>query len=78
MLETGDIMDQQANVAFDGECAFALSTGKTGVEGKAAKSSVVNGTIYYFSNPVAKMLFKVLPDRTEKAQATWDSRPATS
>ena len=30
-----------------------------------------NGAIYYFSNPIAKMLFGMLPGRIEKADSNW-------
>lgn len=58
-------------VQYDGQCAFALSTGKSGVDG-AAKNSLTDGSgTYYFSNPVAKILWKVLPNRKAKADETW-------
>ena len=56
---------------FNGECAFALSTGKKGVAGKPALYTVRDGKKYLFSNPIAKLLWSVLPGRKEKAEATW-------
>ena len=59
------------NLEYNGNCAFALSTGKTGVEGEAIYLTKNNKT-YDFSNPVAKLLFRVLPGRAEKANALWN------
>ena len=56
---------------FDGQCAFALSTGKKGVAGKPALSTVQDGRKYLFSNPVAKLLWRILPGRRGKAELTW-------
>ena len=56
---------------FEGQCAFALSTGKKGVPGKAGIALEEDGKTYLFSNPVAKFLWKVLPGRKEKAESTW-------
>jgi hypothetical protein len=56
---------------FDGQCAFALSTGKKGVAGKPALYAVQDGKRYLFSNPVARFLWRVLPGRRESAQRTW-------
>jgi len=59
---------------FGGQCAFALSTGKKGVAGKPAWSTVRDGKKYLFSNPVAKFLWHVLPSRQSKAERTWAER----
>ncbi|MGI9607945.1 MAG: hypothetical protein ACR2P0_17585 [Acidimicrobiales bacterium] len=56
---------------YDGECAFALSTGKKNVEGMAKHALVDGDRTYYFSNPVARLLWKILPNRQAKADATW-------
>lgn len=56
---------------FNGECAFALSTGKKGVEGKHSCSIDKDGKTYLFSNSIAKFLWRILPSREEKAEATW-------
>jgi hypothetical protein len=56
---------------FGGECAFALSTGKKGVTGKSTPYTVQDGKKYLLSNPVAKLLWRVLPSRPRRAQATW-------
>lgn len=56
---------------FNGRCAFALSTGKKGVEGKEKDPIIQDGKTYLFSNPVAKFLWQVLPGRKTKAESTW-------
>ncbi len=61
------------NIEYNGQCAFAVSTGKTDVEGGKGYT-VIKGKKYAFSNPVAKLLFKVLPNRAEKADAVWSKR----
>jgi hypothetical protein len=60
---------------YNGECAFALSTGKRDVAG-AAKHQIVDGAkTYYFKNGAARFLWKVLPNRAAKADAVWEQRP---
>ncbi len=61
-------MEQQAE--YNGHCAFAVSTGKTDVKG-GKHFAAINGKTYVFSNPVAKILFKLLPNRIAKADAIW-------
>lgn len=56
---------------FDGQCAFALSTGKRGVDGSAKHQLTEDGKTYYFKNGAARFLWKVLPNRAGKAQAGW-------
>jgi hypothetical protein len=56
---------------FDGQCAFALSTGKKGVHGKENCHLVQDGKKYLFSNPVAKFLWRILPGRKMKAESAW-------
>lgn len=58
---------------FDGHCAFAVSTGKVDVKG-GKHSLTLDGKTYVFSNPIAKFLFKMLPNRIGKANAIWQSR----
>lgn len=57
-------------LAYDGQCAFAVSTGKTDVKG-GKHSMGIEGRAYLFSNPIAKLLFKILPNRLEKANENW-------
>ena len=60
-----------SNVAeYDGQCAFAVSTGKTNVAG-GKHQAVIDGKTYVFSNGVAKLLFKLLPNRVIKANEVW-------
>jgi len=61
------------SVEFDGHCAFALSIGKLEVMGTDSRLTVNNKT-YVFSNPVAKFLFRILPNRVEKAEANWKNK----
>lgn len=61
------------SIQYDGHCAFAVSTGKTDVKG-GNHYSTINGKTYVFSNPVAKLLFKILPGRIEKAEAMWNKK----
>ena len=56
---------------FDGQCAFAVSTGKTDVKG-GKHTATINGKTYAFSNPIAKILFKILPNRIKKAEDIWN------
>ena len=58
---------------FNGNCAFAVSTGKNDVKG-GKSFAVIDGKTYAFSNPIAKMLFKLLPNRVEKANRVWENR----
>lgn len=59
------------NLAYDGQCAFALSTGKAGVEAREDLALVQGDVTYRFSNPVAKILWRILPGRQAKADATF-------
>ena len=59
---------------FNGDCAFAVSVGKLDVPGAPKHSAVEDGKTYYFKNPVARFLWKVLPDRTAKADEVWAER----
>jgi len=60
-------------IEFNGVCAFAVSTGKTNVEG-GKHIATINGKVYAFSNPIAKLLFKVLPNRIKKAEEIWKNK----
>jgi hypothetical protein len=59
---------------FGGECAFAVSLGKKVVAGNPRHSVIRDGKKYVFSNPVAKLLWSLLPGRREKAEANWAGR----
>ena len=62
------------NIEYNGLCAFAVSTGKTDVKASTNMILTKNGKHYAFSNSVAKFLFKVLPNRIEKADNVWLSK----
>ncbi len=65
--------NHNTKVAYDGHCAFAVSAGKTDVKG-GKHNLTINGNTYLFSNPIAKLLFKLLPNRIEKADMNWKNR----
>lgn len=56
-------------IEFNGNCAFAVSIGKTGVKG-GRHTACINGKTYAFSNPA----FKILPNRLKKAEKVWNKR----
>ena len=60
----------RAILQFNGNCAFAVSTGKLDVAG-GSHEATIDGKSYKFSNLVAKMLFKILPNRVELANENW-------
>ncbi|MEQ9090097.1 MAG: hypothetical protein RIE52_03360 [Balneola sp.] len=64
-------MESTKNAEFDGNCAFAVSTGKTNIEG-GTHSATFDGKTYLFSNSIAKLLFKILPNRIQKANQHWE------
>lgn len=59
---------------FNGQCAFAVSLGKKNVDCNGKYNIEKNGKKYNFSNPVAKLLWQVLPGRKQKAESNWTSR----
>lgn len=61
------------SLQYDGQCAFAVSTGKTDVKG-GNHYATINGKTYVFSNSIAKLLFKLLPGRVAKADAIWGKK----
>lgn len=69
-------MNEENNITkpmYDGQCAFAVSTGKTHVKG-GKHALVKDGKTYLFSNIVAKILFRLLPGRIEKADKIWNEK----
>ncbi|MGH1365993.1 MAG: hypothetical protein ACRBF0_20710 [Calditrichia bacterium] len=58
---------------YNGHCAFAVSLGKMDVEG-SSYSSTIGGKTYSFSNPIAKILFRILPSRVKRADENWIQR----
>ncbi len=65
--------NRDVNMAYDGHCAFAVSTGKTDVKG-GKHHRTINGKTYVFSNGLAKILFGILPNRMQKANEIWKNR----
>ena len=60
-------------IKYDGKCAFAVSLGKLDVDG--SNSNLVKGNdTYKFSNPIAKLLFKLLPNRLKMADKNWNMK----
>ncbi len=68
-----NIKDQNIKPEYNGHCAFAVSTGKTDVMGGKI-SWKKDGRTYLFSNPIAKFLFKLLPNRVQKADTQWQNK----
>lgn len=66
-------MEDFNKIAYDGHCAFAVSTGKIDVKG-GKLNITIDDTTYFFSNPIAKLLFKLLPNRIEKADKNWKNK----
>ncbi len=65
--------NQNATTEYNGLCAFAVSTGKMDVEGEKYNLTI-NEKTYRFSNPIAKFLFKILPNRVNKADTNWKNK----
>ena len=65
--------NQNETTEYNGHCAFAVSTGKLNVKG-GNHSSKIDGKTYLFSNPIAKILFKLLPNRINKADTNWKNK----
>ena len=55
--------------SYDGLCAFVVSLGKKDVPGSESHVLVQNGETYHFSNPVAKLIWRLFPGRKAKADA---------
>ena len=61
------------NEKYDGKCAFAVSLGKFNVDG--GNSNLIKGSdTYKFSNPIAKLLFRLLPNRSKMAEENWNTK----
>ena len=60
--------------AFEGQCAFAVSTGKLGVPGTPELRLEADGQTYLFKNRAARFLWQVLPGRAGKAEEAWRRR----
>lgn len=59
---------------FNGNCAFAVSLGKKSVPGCESCYLMQDGKKYLFSNPVAKLLWRVIPGRMKKAESNWSAQ----
>lgn len=67
-------MDESAAVPeFGGECAFAVSLGKSGDPESGKHQLVREGKTYYFRNAVARFLFKTF-GRSTKAHEVFSAR----
>lgn len=55
---------------YNGQCAFGFSLGKN-VAGLEKFKLEKDGKTYLFSNPIAKLLWKILPGRKAKADTLW-------
>lgn len=64
-------MDPRTEPEYEGECAFALSTGKRHVAGSPNHKIVDGEKTYYFKNQAARFLWRLLPNRAAKADAVW-------
>ncbi len=64
-------MTNSSPAEYNGECAFALSTGKRGVVGSPDHQIVDGNKTYYFKNGAARFLWKLLPNRAAKADTIW-------
>ena len=55
---------------FNGHCALAMSLGK--IETAGGKSwKVEDGKLYLFLNPIAKLVWRILPGRASNASNHW-------
>ena len=72
-------MDEQqtggGDVEYGGQCAFAVSLGKTDEPESGKHQLTQDGRTFYFKNPVAKFLFKTF-NRSAKADERWAARSA--
>ena len=55
---------------YGGQCAFAVSLGKSDGPESGKHQLEQNGRVFYFKNAVAKFLFKTL-NRSDKADQKW-------
>ena len=62
-------MDSQSpQPEYDGQCAFGMSMGRQ-APGKEDQQITEDGKVYLFSNPLVKMMWKIMPNRAAKADA---------
>lgn len=66
---------EQYAPAFGGHCAFAVSLDRPNLPMASPKSWLVqDGRLLVFLNPVAKLLFRLLPKRQQRAAEVWSER----
>jgi len=65
-----DKKEEDLKPQYDAQCAFAVSLGKE-AKGQDKYNRVQDGKLYLFSNPVAKFLWKLIPNRKEQADLKW-------
>jgi hypothetical protein len=65
--------DSAATPEYDGDCAFGWSLGRQAV-GKEKLQMAEGDKLYYFSNPLVKVMWKILPNRAAKADAAFAAR----
>jgi hypothetical protein len=65
-------MEENNKLEFDGQCAFALSIGRTPPVTNKKHFLTVDGKTYTFLNRMAKFVFKLsLKKNIEKAEKNW-------
>ena len=62
--------------AFAGNCAFAMSLNKTATA-SPRHWLLRHGRLYFQQNAVARLLFRMLPGRIDRAEANWRARHPT-
>lgn len=65
--------DTAATPEYGGECAFGWSLGRQ-APGKESLQITEGDKLYYFSNPLVKMAWKLMPNRDVKADAAYAAR----
>ena len=68
--------NESSKPEYDGQCAFGLSLGRE-APGKESAQLTENGKVYYFSNPLVKWMWKIMPNRAQKADAEWANQAAS-
>ena len=58
---------------FNEFCNFAVSIGKTNVKGEKLIATL-NERTCPFSNPITKLLFKILPNRIKKTEEIYNKK----
>ena len=71
MKQSHDSPQTNGNRQYDGQCAFAVSTGKLGVVASPNHTIETDGRTYAFKNGAARLLWRVLPGRAAKADQVW-------